>query len=139
MFSDPGFPGLLERIVQIGYIKFCVNYINSDIIPYMKQLKFKGSSLDRLREFPTDARQQAGYQLDKIQRGEDPSDWKPMKTVGLGVKEIRIRTEDGAYRVIYVAKFSDTIYVLNAFQKKQQKTPKDEINIAKRNFGGIND
>jgi phage-related protein len=105
----------------------------------VKQLKFKGNSLIRLREFPTDARQQAGYQLDKIQRGEDPADWKPMKAVGLGVKEIRIRTEDGAYRVIYVAKFSDTVYVLNAFQKKQQKTPQDEINIAKRNFGGIND
>ncbi len=105
----------------------------------MKQLKFKGNSLGRLREFPVDARQQAGYQLDKIQRGEDPADWKPMKTVGRGVKEIRIRTEDGAYRVIYVAKFADTVYVLNAFQKKQQKTPQDEINIAKRNFRGIND
>jgi phage-related protein len=109
------------------------------MIHYMKQLEFKGNSLDRLREFPTDARQQAGYQLDKIQRGEETDDWKPMKTIGLGVKEIRIRTEDGTYRVIYVAKFADTVCVLNASQKKEQKTPQDEINIAKRNFGGISD
>ena len=60
-----------------------------------------------------------------------------MKTVGVGVREIRIRAEDGAYRVIYVAKFGDAVYVLNAFQKKQQKTPQTELDIAKRNYGGI--
>ena len=103
----------------------------------MKEIVFKGNSLDRIRDFPTDAKNEAGYQLDKVQRGEDPVSWKPMSTVGVGVKEIRIRAKDGAYRVIYVAKFADAIYVLNAFQKKQQKTPQDEINLAKKRYGEI--
>jgi len=103
----------------------------------MKAIIFKGNSLEKLRSFPDDAKREAGYQLDKIQRGEDPSDWKPMKTVGVGVREIRLRAENGTFRVIYVAKFRNEIYVLNAFQKKQPKTPQTELEIAKKNYGSI--
>ena len=79
----------------------------------------------------------AGYELDRVQRGFEPSNWKPMKSIGLGVKEIRISANDGVYRIIYVAKFSDAVYVLSAFQKKQQKTPKEQLAIAKKHYGEI--
>ena len=103
----------------------------------MKQIVFQGNALEKLRDFPADARQEAGYQLSKVQLGGEPTNWKPMKSIGLGVREIRIRANDGAYRVIYVANFADVVHVLNAFEKKQQKTPKSELDIAKKYFGGI--
>ena len=78
-----------------------------------------------------------GFQLDKVQQGLEPSDWKPMPSIGSGVREIRVKDETGAYRVIYVAKLADAIYVLTAFQKKQQKTPKREIDKAKRYYAEI--
>lgn len=85
----------------------------------MKRLRFIGSSLDDMRNFPADARRQAGFELDAVQRGLEPSDWKPMTGIGTGVREIRIHVL-GEWRVIYVAKIEDAIYVLHAFQKKTQ-------------------
>jgi len=99
----------------------------------MKRLRFVGSSLDDLRSFPAEARRQAGFELYAIQRNLDPSDWKPMKTVGSGVREIRIRVL-GEWRVLYVAKFADAVYVLHAFQKKTQKTRRNDIEIARRRY-----
>lgn len=96
-----------------------------------KPLYFVGSALEDLRAFPRASRQEAGYQLDRVQSGLDPSDWKPMPTVGHGVREIRIHYK-GQYRVIYMAKFDNAVYVLHAFQKKTQKTRKQDIEIAKR-------
>ena len=95
----------------------------------MKPLRFVGSSLDDLRSFPAEARRQAGFELYAIQRGLEPSDWKSMKMVGLGVREIRIRVL-GEWRVLYVAKFADAVYVLHAFLKKTQKTRRNDIEIA---------
>ena len=89
-----------------------------------------GDSLDRLRDFPEDARSQAGHQLSEVQNGIDPDDWKPMKTVGPGIREIRIREESGAFRVIYVATLPDAVLVLHAFQKKTQATPRCDIDLA---------
>jgi phage-related protein len=86
-----------------------------------KPVAFRGSALSDLREFPLTARRDAGHQLDQVQQGIEPDDWKPMNTVGQGVREIRIRDEAGVFRVIYVAKFADAIYVLHCFQKKSQK------------------
>ena len=99
----------------------------------MKPLRFVGSSLDDLRSFPAEARRQAGFELYAIQRGLDPSDWKPMKTVGSGVREIRIRVL-GEWCVLYVAKFADAVYVLHAFQKKTQKTRRNDLEIARRRY-----
>lgn len=99
----------------------------------MKPLRFVGSSLDDLRSFPAEARRQAGFELYAIQRSLDPSDWKPMKTVGSGVREIRIRVL-GEWRVLYVAKFADAVYVLHAFQKKTQKTRRSDLEIARRRY-----
>ena len=96
----------------------------------MKRIAFLGDSLDRLRDFPEDARSTAGYQLREVQKGGDPADWKPMKTIGVGVREIRIREASGAFRIIYVASLGDLVIVLHAFGKKTQKTPQKDIDLA---------
>lgn len=80
------------------------------------------------------ARREAGFQLDQVQQGGEPDDWKPMPTIGKGVREIRIRDEAGAFRVIYVAKFADAIYVLHCFQKKTEKTSKADIELAETRY-----
>lgn len=99
-----------------------------------KPIEFLGSSLDDLRMFPASARSEAGHQLDQVQNGREPDDWKPMPTVGQGVKEIRIRDVAGAFRVMYVAKFADVVYVLHCFQKKTQKTSKGDIDLAEKRY-----
>src|SRR5690606_40198019 len=80
-------------------------------MPPSKPVEFLGTSLDDLRAFPPSAKREAGYQIDQVQNGLDPDDWKPMNTVGQGVREIRVRDSDGAFRVIYIAKFADAVYV----------------------------
>jgi phage-related protein len=96
----------------------------------MKPITFLGDSLARLRDFPSDARSEAGFQLREVQKGNDPADWKPMKAVGPGVMEIRIREESGAFRIIYLAKLGNSVLVLHAFQKKTEKTPQKDIDLA---------
>lgn len=96
----------------------------------MKPIAFVGSALDDLREFPISARREAGHQLDRVQRGLDPDDWKPMPGIGAGVREIRVRDEAGAFRVIYVAAFAEAVYVLHAFGKKTQRTAKRDLYLA---------
>lgn len=98
-----------------------------------KPINWIGTSLEDISNFPESARRKAGFQLRLVQRGEEPTDFKSMSVVGAGVKEIRIRTED-AYRVFYVAKFAEAVYVLHAFQKKTQKTPKLDIEIGQRRY-----
>jgi phage-related protein len=95
-----------------------------------KPVTFHGDSLDRLRDFPQNARREAGYELHQVQKGANPTDWKPMPTVGAGVGEIRIRGASGAYREIYIAAFADAVHVLHAFQKKSQKTSLRDLDIA---------
>ena len=87
-----------------------------------------------MRAFPLTARREAGYQLDQVQNGREPDDWKPMNTMGQGVKEIRIRDEAGAFRVLYVTKFADAIYVLHCFQKKTEKTSKADVELAAKRY-----
>ena len=99
-----------------------------------KLIEFRGSALEDLRAFPQTARREAGYQLDQVQRGRDPDDWKPMNAVGQGVREIRIRDAAGAFRVLYVAKFADAVYVLHCFQKKTQKTRKADLDLAGQRY-----
>jgi phage-related protein len=99
-----------------------------------KPIEFCGSALIDLCSFPAAARREAGYQLYQVQEGLDPDDWKPMNAVGPGVREIRIREKTGAFRVIYVAKFEDAIYVLHCFQKKRQKTGSEDIALASRRY-----
>jgi phage-related protein len=103
----------------------------------MKLLHFVGDSLKRLREFPEDARQDAGRQLDRVQRGKQPNDFKSMPSIGRGVQEIRVWNAAGAFRVIYTARLADAVYVLHAFQKKTQATSKPNIDIAKARFAQL--
>ena len=103
----------------------------------MKPLTFLGDSLRRLRGFPGDARTDAGYQLDRVQHGEQPDDFKPMPGIGPGVEEIRIRDESGTYRVIYTARRAEAIYVLHAFQKTTQQTSQPDIDLAKKRFNEL--
>ena len=100
----------------------------------MKDLLFRGSSLDDLRKFPALAVREVGYQLDKVQNGNEPTDWKPMPSIGDGVKEIRVNDEAGTFRVIYLAKLADAVYVLHCFQKKTQETSQKDIKLARRRF-----
>lgn len=97
----------------------------------VKGIEFLGTSLKTVREFPALVKKEAGYQLDRVQRGLDPTDWKPMKSVGQSVREIRIQHE-GQYRVIYVASIEEKVYVLHAFQKKTQKTGRLDLDAARR-------
>lgn len=94
-------------------------------------IRWHGGSRSDVEAFPNDARREAGYQLFQVQIGEDPSDWKPMPSVGLGVREIRIRQGSGAYRIIYLTTIGDVVHVLHAFQKKAQATAKRDIDLAK--------
>ncbi len=100
----------------------------------MKLLRFLGDTRNQLREFSVGAKQDAGYQLDKVQRGETPDDYKPMPSIGKGVEEIRIWDESGTYRIIYTARLVDAVYVLHVFKKKTQATTKRDINLAKTRF-----
>jgi len=99
-----------------------------------KPIEFLGCALDDLRAFPASARREAGHQLDQVQHGLEPDDWKPMTTVGTGVREIRIRDASGAFRIIYVAKFIDAIHVLDCLQKKTRKTSKADLDLAKSRY-----
>ncbi len=100
----------------------------------VKPVEFRDSALADLRAFPPAARREAGHQLDQVQRGLDPDDWKPMTTIGPGVREIRIRGAKGAFRVVYVAKFEAALFVLHCFQKKTQKTRPQDIELAARRY-----
>ena len=102
----------------------------------MKALEFVGPSLDDLREFPAEARRAVGFELGFVQRELDPSDWKSMNEVGAGVREIRIHVL-GEWRVLYVAKFAEAVYVLHALQKKTQKTRKEDIELARTRYRQI--
>jgi len=99
-----------------------------------KPVEFRGSSLDDIRAFPRTARRDAGHQIDRVQNGLEPDDWEPMNTVGRGVKEIRVWDEAGTFRVVYVAKFADAVYVLHCFQKKTEKTSKADLDLAAKRY-----
>lgn len=102
----------------------------------MKPLYFVGSSKDDLRNFPDEVRRAAGFELHAVQNELEPTDWKPMNIIGPGVKEIRIHIF-GEWRVIYVAKFQDAVYVLHAFNKKKRKTSKKDIDLARMRYRQI--
>lgn len=97
-------------------------------------IEWVGSSLPDLRDLPTAAKQDLGYQLEQVQFGSDPDDWRPMPGVGAGCREIRVRTADGAYRAFYVTKFDDRVYVLHVFTKKTQTTAKADLDTGKKRY-----
>ena len=103
----------------------------------MKKLIWMGSSREDLRALPREARREIGYQLEHVQEGVDPDDWKPLSTVASGVREIRVRESSGIFRCIYVATRPEGIYVLHVFQKKTQKTSRQDLDLAEKRFKAI--
>lgn len=99
-----------------------------------KPVIFLGDSLKRLRDFPTDAKQEAGFQIGLLQQGKMPDDFKIMPTVGKGAYEIRVNEGGGIFRVFYVANRGDAIYVLHCFQKKTQKTAQKDIALGQQRY-----
>ena len=102
----------------------------------MKRIQWLGTSLNEVRGFPGEARRLLGQELRFVQSGLMPSDFKPMASVGAGVYEIRVRAGN-QYRVIYVAKFAEFVYVLHAFVKKTPKTPPEDLDLAKKRYAAL--
>jgi phage-related protein len=111
-------------------------YIKTDIIRF-KQLVFLGDSKKSLKSFSSAAQRKLGYELLRVQTGEQPSDSKPMPSVGPGVEEIRVWVESGTYRVIYLARRPEAVYVLHAFQKKSQATSPRDLELARKRLANL--
>lgn len=94
-----------------------------------KPLQWLGSSRVDVRAFSNEARRLTGFQLRRVQQGLDPTDWKAMRSIGPGVREIRIHT-GVEHRVLYVARFEGAVYVLHAFEKRSTKTAKHDLDLA---------
>jgi phage-related protein len=103
----------------------------------MKPVQFEGDSLKQLRTLPKSVRDDLGFQLYLVQVGRQPTDFKPMPSVGPGVEEIRVRDASGAYRAIYTARLADGVYVLHVFQKKTQATSKQDLELAARRYAAL--
>lgn len=103
----------------------------------IKEIRWVGSTYNDLLEFPVDPRREAGFQLGKVQAGLEPDDWKPFDDVGSGTREIRIKDSQGIFRVMYVAKFEEAIYVLHCFQKKTEVTAKRDKDIAAARYRAV--
>ncbi len=102
-----------------------------------KEIRWAGSAFDDLLAFPDEARRHAGFQLSKVQAGLNPDDWKPFEAVGAGTREIRIRGTSGAYRVMYIARFEEAVYVLHCFRKKTQATSRQDKAIATARYRAV--
>jgi len=91
---------------------------------------FLGDSLSVISEFPSNVKRNLGHAIRCVQAGVDPPDSKPMPTVGPGVYELRDADESGWYRVIYLKRIDDVVYILHCFVKKSRKTPRKDLKTA---------
>ena len=103
----------------------------------MKDVVFLGDSLVRIRRFPKEIRQDLGFQLENVQIGRNPDHWKSMRSIGVGVKEVRITGDSGQYRAIYIASRRSAVYVLHAFKKRSRKTAQSDIDLARKRLKKI--
>lgn len=111
--------------------------MTASIPPIQKSVIFEGSSQDDLRAFTDDAKFNLGHQLDLVQRGLPPDDWKQMPSVGTGVVELRYRDPDGWFRVAYIAKYTEGIYVLHAFKKTSNATSKKDVSLIQDRLAAV--
>jgi phage-related protein len=102
-----------------------------------KELRWVGSSYSDLLAFPREIRRSAGFELGKVQAGLAPEDWKPFDEVGAGTREIRLRDSSGIYRVMYVARFEEAVYVLHCFDKKTQATSRQDKAVAELRYRAV--
>lgn len=103
----------------------------------MKEVIWMGSSKADLKAFPAAVMDNVGHQLFLVQCGLDPDDWKPMATVGTGVKEIRVKDVAGIFRTVYLTTRPEAVYVLHCFQKKTQQTSQRDIKLARKRLQDI--
>jgi phage-related protein len=94
-----------------------------------KNIEWVGSSKDDLLMFPKEVKQKAGFQLHRVQSDLEPDDWKPLDNIGSGIKEIRLHDDAGIYRVVYIAKFKNVVYVLHCFSKKENRIKQKDKEI----------
>lgn len=132
----PGRQASAGIVVGCGAGRRWPAYTTRCILTHDKPLLWVGSALEDLRAFPDAARREAGFELYRVQQGLEPSHWKPMASVGPGVAGIRIQS-GSAHRVFYVAKFTDGIYVLHAFEKRTQRTNPRDIGIGRERLAGV--
>ena len=118
-------------MVLARYTKYCILHVSD------KDLIWVGTARADLAALPEDARRHLGFELREVQCGREPSDWKPMSSVGAGVIEIRVRSSGNAFRALYVAKFPEAIYVLHAFQKRSQKMPLLDLALARSRYAAV--
>ena len=105
-----------------------------------KPIDWRGSSLRDIKDddiFTPGARREAGRQLGQVQAGLEPDHWKPFDDVGAGTKEIIINLDDGWFRVMYVAKFHEAVYVLHCFKKKTNTTSKHDKDVAATRYKAV--
>jgi phage-related protein len=103
----------------------------------MKAVVWMGSSREDLKRFPETAQDSLGFELYRVQCGLDPKDWKPMASIGSGVREIRARDEAGIFRICYLATRPEGVYVLHCFQKKTSQTSRTDLELAVKRFKAV--
>jgi phage-related protein len=101
-----------------------------------KPVAWLGSTLADVRAFPKQARERLGYALDRVQRGMEPPDGRPMPSIGVGVHELRVRI-GRQFRLIYIATYAEAVYVLHAFEKKSQKTSRRDLELARKRLARV--
>lgn len=107
----------------------------------IKTARFHPKAREVLSAFPDDIKLELGKAIFDLQKGAKltmPLS-RPMSSVGVGVEELRVKDISGVYRIFYFARLSDAIWIIHAFQKKTQKTPHHEIDIAKKRLKEVLD
>ena len=102
----------------------------------MKDIVWLGQTYKDVKSYPKKVKREIGFNLDRLQRGLEPCDWKNLVGLGQGIQEIRIH-EMNEYRVVYIAKFAEAIYILHSFVKKTQQTSHKDIELIKNRYAEI--
>lgn len=100
-------------------------------------IAWEGDSREVLKSFPEDIRQNFGFELWELQLGERPSDYRPLTSIGPGVFELRDQDERAWYRVVYLSRINDVIYVLHCFEKKSREMPRKDFEKAKQRLKAV--
>jgi phage-related protein len=98
---------------------------------------WEGDSREVLKAFPEEVTQNLGFELWQLQQGERPRDYRPLPSVGPGVFELRDQDERAWYRVVYLSRIEDVIYVLHCFEKKSREMPRRDFEKAKQRLKAV--
>ncbi len=106
-------------------------------LPKNALIAWEGNAKEVVSSFPEEARQNLGFQLRLLQQGQQPTDYRPMSTIGPGVFELRDQDERAWYRVIYLSRVRSVVHVLHSFEKRSRETPAKEIRTARQRFKAV--